>query len=146
MNLDPNLFTHTSQWVSNINYMHRHYGHRNVVESLSKDKLKEFVKFRLNFLKEELSELESAIEEENSNEVVDALIDICVVAIGTLDLLQVNCDKAWSEVNVANMSKVSGKKEGRENPFDLPDLLKPPGWKAPSHVGNYGLLNKIYEE
>jgi len=78
---------------------------------------------------------------DNPEEVVDALIDLCVVAIGTLDAYGVDSNKAWDEVLKANMSKEPGIKPERPNPLGLPDLMKPEGWVAPSHVGNYGRLD-----
>ena len=73
----------------------------------------------------------------------DGLIDLCVVAIGTLDLFGIDAHKAWQEVHSANMSKEVGVKESRPNPLGLPDLIKPEGWTAPSHEYNHGLLNNI---
>ena len=73
-------------------------------------------------------------------EIVDGLIDLCVVAIGTLDAYGVDPYDAWDEVLDANMAKEPGVKEGRPNPLGLPDLLKPEGWTAPSHEGNHGIL------
>ena len=100
----------------------------------------EYLKFRAEFLKEELTELDNAIYHADSEEVVDALIDLCVVAIGTLDSFQVDGHKAWNEVLKANMNKQVGVKEGRPNPLGLPDLTKPEDWEAPDHSGNYGIL------
>lgn len=77
----------------------------------------EFLKFRYNFLKEELEEGISAIDERNADEIVDSLVDLVVVAVGTLDLLQVDFKKAWYSVLEANMNKEVGVKEGRPNPL-----------------------------
>ena len=63
---------------------------------------------------------------------------VCVFAIGTLDVFGVDAHKAWNAVYEANMSKSPGVKEGRPNPFGLPDLIKPDGWTAPSHEDNHG--------
>ena len=76
----------------------------------------------------------------DAEEIVDGLIDLCVVAIGTLDAFNVDGNKAWDEVLKANMQKEVGVKESRPNPLGLPDLIKPEGWEAPSHKGNYGDL------
>lgn len=135
-----------TNWVKDIYDMHSKYGVHTAVSNLSKEQLREFLKFRVNFLNEELEELKSAIHEDgsiNREEVVDALIDLCVVAIGTLDLFNINAYSAWNEVYVANMNKKVGIKESRPNPFNLPDLIKPDGWAAPCHVGNYGKLNDL---
>jgi predicted HAD superfamily Cof-like phosphohydrolase len=89
--------------------------------------------------------MKHAAATDNAEEIVDALIDLCVVAIGTLDAYGVNSYKAWDEVHAANMNKEVGIKESRPNPLGLPDLIKPEGWTAPSHAGNHGLIAKIYE-
>lgn len=128
----------TTNWVADIAAMHKHYRVHDVVDDFDSDKLKALLKFRLNFLKEELKELEDNID--NPEEVVDACIDLCVVSIGTLDMFGVDSNKAWDEVLGANMNKEVGVKPTRPNPLGLPDLIKPEGWKAPSHEGNHGLL------
>ena len=79
----------------------------------------------------------------DGEEIVDGLIDLCVVAIGTLDAFGVDAYKAWDEVLKANMSKNVGVKEGRPNPLGLPDLMKPEGWQAPSHQGNHGIFDDL---
>jgi hypothetical protein len=129
-------------WVWDMENMHTKYGVREVVEKFDKEKLQKFLEFRINFLQEELDEMKNA---KNADDVVDALIDLCVVAIGTLDAYQVDALTAWDRVLEANMSKEVGVKATRPNPLGLPDLIKPEGWTAPTHVDNVGLLNKIYE-
>jgi predicted HAD superfamily Cof-like phosphohydrolase len=127
-------------WVSDIEEMHYRYKFHEAVAKLSPEDKKKFLNFRLSFLKEELSEMEKAMEEDNKEEIVDALIDLCVVAIGTLDLFEVNPYKAWDEVFNANMKKNVGVKASRPNPLGLPDLIKPAGWEAPSHKNNIGTI------
>jgi predicted HAD superfamily Cof-like phosphohydrolase len=107
--------------------------------------LRTFLRFRLDFLHEELQETEKAAQSGiplDQEEIVDGLIDLCVVAIGTLDALGVDAHKAWNEVHKANMTKEVGVKPSRPNPLGLPDLIKPEGWVGPSHDGNYGHLTK----
>ena len=127
-------------WVKDIHDMQTKFGTRDAVEKMDKDKLLVFLTFRLKFLQEELDETKSALINGDSEEIVDGLIDLCVVAIGTLDAYGVDPYKAWDEVLDANMSKEVGVKEGRPNPLGLPDLVKPEGWTAPSHEGNHGML------
>lgn len=96
---------------------------------------------RLGLLEEEYNELIDALDKCDSEEVVDALIDLVVIAVGTLELLNVDVNRAWTEVHTANMAKERGAKEGR--PSDGWDLRKPEGWTAPSHEGNHGNLPKL---
>ena len=128
----------STNWVDDINNMHKHYGVHEAIKKLDADKLRQFLQFRVNFLQEELDELKDNMN--NPEEIVDALIDLCVVAIGTLDAFEVDSHKAWNEVLAANMNKEVGVKATRPNPLGLPDLIKPEGWTAPSHEGNHGLL------
>jgi Phosphoribosyl-ATP pyrophosphohydrolase len=128
-----------------IRNMHDHYGHGKVVENFDKSKLIEFLKFRFAFLKEELDEGLDALETKNPEEIVDSLIDLIVVASGTLDLLNVDSQKAWDEVLECNMNKISGVKLDRPNPLGLPDLFKPANWQPPSHENNHGILERIIE-
>lgn len=132
-----------SSWVWDIEDMHQKYGVNEKVRQFDADKLKQFLQFRVAFLEEELNELKANMN--NPEEIVDALIDLCVVAIGTLDAFEVNAERAWDEVFEANMKKEVGIKASRPNPLGLPDLIKPEGWTAPSHEGNHGLLTKIVE-
>jgi predicted HAD superfamily Cof-like phosphohydrolase len=134
----------SQNWVKDINEMHHKYGVREVVNKFDANKLAEFLQFRVNFLQEELDELKHSSQDDPS-EIVDALIDLCVVAIGTLDAFDVNAYTAWDRVYKANMNKEVGIKASRPNPLGLPDLIKPEGWTAPTHEDNVGLLAKIYE-
>lgn len=128
-------------WVNDIAIMHEHYNVHPVMEKMDKEKLKTFLQFRINFLQEELDEMKTS---KSAEDVVDALIDLCVVAIGTLDCFKVDSYKAWDEVLKANMNKEVGVKPERPNPLGLPDLIKPPGWVAPSHENNHGILTKVF--
>ena len=132
----------SKDWVKDIFGMHHHYGVHSVVDNMDKEKLTKYLEFRANFLQEELDELKKA---DNPEDVVDALIDLCVVAIGTLDAFNVDAYKAWNDVLEANMNKTVGVKESRPNPLGLPDLIKPAGWTAPTHFGNVGHLDKVFD-
>ena len=129
-----------SDWVKDIHDMHAFYSMHEKFADFDEEKKKLFLKFRAEFIQEELNELKENIAIQNPEEIVDALIDICVVAIGTLDAFEIDAHKAWNEVLRANMQKQVGVKEGRPNPLNLPDLMKPDGWEPPSHEGNHGTL------
>ena len=127
----------SKDWVNDIYEMHKKYGVHKSVDAMNDETLKKYFNFRVNFLQEELDELKSA---ESADDIVDALIDLCVVAIGTLDAFEVNANLAWDRVHAANMAKEVGVKASRPNPLGLPDLIKPEGWVAPSHEDNTGLI------
>lgn len=131
-----------SKWVKDIAEMHEKFGVDDWVGHKifdgDADTLKQFLAFRINFLEEELNETRNAFIEKDPEEIIDGLIDLCVIAIGTLDILGVDADKAWTQVHNANMAKEPGVKASRPNTFGLPDLVKPEGWKGPDHKDNHG--------
>ena len=136
-------------WVADIYDMHTKFRVRDVVRGFDQDKLRKFLEFRLRFLQEELDEAWKAYNEggeENAEHVVDAMIDLCVVAIGTLDAFEVDAHLSWDRVHEKNMQKEPGVKPNRPNPLGLPDLIKPNGWTSPTHVDNVGLLKKAFKE
>jgi hypothetical protein len=134
----------SSNWVDDIEYMHDKYGVWEVVNKMDQETLRALLDFRIKFLQEELDELRGA---NNPDDVIDALIDLCVVAIGTLDMLDAPTRSSWDRVLEANMAKEVGVKESRPNPLGLPDLIKPVGWKAPYHGPLYGpILDKLFPQ
>ena len=132
----------SKDWVKDIYLMQGKYLTRQWVKD-NPEKWKAFLDFRIDFLREELEETEAALVSMDAEEIVDGLIDLCVVAIGTLDAFGVDPYKAWDEVLQANMAKEVGKKPSRPNPLGVPDLVKPEGWTGPSHEGNHGKFNDI---
>ena len=133
-------------WAEDMNRMHKKYGVHEAIEKLDRKELRAYLSFRVRFLQEELDELKKATQPMvpiDAEETVDALIDLCVVAIGTLDAFGVNAYEAWNQVLAANLNKQVGIKESRPNPYGLPDLIKPEGWTPPDHSGNYGKIENL---
>ena len=135
----------SADWVNDINRMQNKYGVREWISHATPFELKKYLEFRLDFIKEEYDETKEALIMEDAEEIVDGLIDICVVAIGTLDAMGVNAHKAWDEIFKANMNKEVGIKKERPNPLGLPDLIKPEGWVNPSHKDNHGIISTAFE-
>tara|TARA_B100002019_G_scaffold292114_1_gene314258 strand:+ start:1912 stop:2322 length:411 start_codon:yes stop_codon:yes gene_type:complete len=135
----------SKNWVKDINEMQYKYGvHKWIHDNReNRDNLKKYLEFRIDFLQEELNETEAALINMDAEEIVDGLIDLCVVAIGTLDAFGVDPYKAWDEVLKANLAKEVGVKPSRPNPLGLPDLIKPEDWEGPDHSDNHGKLNNI---
>jgi predicted HAD superfamily Cof-like phosphohydrolase len=89
--------------------------------------------FRLycNLIEEESKELKVAIDNNDSVETLDALIDILVVTIGAIHSIGADAEGAWKEVmrtNFAKIDKDSGKVRKREDG----KVLKPIGWTPPN--------------
>ncbi len=125
-----------------ISRMHEKFKVHETVAKMDSNTLKQFLKFRIGCIEEELNETKKAIDEKDWDGVTDGLIDLVVFAIGTLDLFQVDGELAWSEVMFANMQKSVGEKPSRKNDFGFPDLVKGPDWSAPCHKYNVGILPK----
>ena len=137
----------STNWFKDMQAMHKKYG---VDEWMKKEKnsdwsrLSKFMDFRIKMMQEELDETKTAFKNGDAEEVVDGIIDMCVFAIGTLEVFGVDANKAWDQVLKANMSKEVGIKEGRPNPLGLPDLVKPEGWEGPTHKGNHGNITDSF--
>jgi|TARA_B100001121_G_scaffold229112_1_gene202430 predicted HAD superfamily Cof-like phosphohydrolase len=64
------------------------------------------IKLRINLIKEELLELEEALNEKNIEETADALTDILYVTYGAGHAFGIDLDKCFDEVQKSNMSKL----------------------------------------
>ena len=82
-------------------------------------------------IKEEVGELQTAIDNTDRVEQLDALIDILVVTIGAIHSMGADANGAWKEVmrtNFAKIDKDTGKVRKREDG----KVLKPVGWTPPN--------------
>lgn len=143
----PDVLTITTQrtdWIADIAAMHAKFGVNSVVRTFDQVKLRTFLEFRLNFLQEELDEMREAMKRGTPEDIVDALIDLSVVSIGTLNAFDIDAYEAWNRVHKKNMEKEVGMNATRPNPLGLPDLIKPSGWTAPTHADNVGLLARCF--
>lgn len=64
------------------------------------------IKYRMDLIREEISELESAVQTKNYNETIDALSDILYVVYGMGVSVGCNMDEAFDIVHQSNMSKL----------------------------------------
>jgi predicted HAD superfamily Cof-like phosphohydrolase len=81
-------------------------------------------------IKEEYTELNVAIDNNDQLETLDALIDILVVTIGAIHSMGSDAEGAWKEVMKTNFAKIdseTGKVRKREDG----KVLKPVGWVPP---------------
>lgn len=140
----------SKNWFHDMKVMHQKFGVNKWMQAEQQSdvefkRLNKFMQFRLAMMQEELDETKKAFEEKDAPEMVDGMIDLCVFAIGTLEVFGVDASKAWDEVYKANMSKEVGVKEGRPNPLGLPDLMKPDDWQGPVHEDNCGNISDSFQ-
>ena len=85
---------------------------------------------RINLIREELLELEEAIEKKDIKEVADALTDILYVTYGAGHSFGINLDKCFQEVQNSNMSKLG--KDGKPITNEHGKVLKGPNYFKPN--------------
>ena len=117
MNLD------TCNMAYNITKMHKHYDMQQIGEDVTHQK--DFLKFRKDFLQEEIDELTLAIDSNDADDVVDSIINLLFVGITTLDLLGVDVNKAWKEVFGCEHEQ---------------DLANPDDCVVSNHIDNLGVM------
>ena len=98
----------------------------------------ELINFRTSFLMEELSEYTNAIVKKDTAGALDALVDIVYIALGTAWLFNLPFDKAWKEIQAANMKKVRAKDKTGKRGTKF-DVIKPKGFIEPN-------IERIIEE
>jgi predicted HAD superfamily Cof-like phosphohydrolase len=98
-------------------------------QTVDTENIKQFGMY-VNLIKEEHDELTVAINNSDSVETLDALIDILVVTIGAIHSMGADAEGAWKEVMKTNFAKIdseTGKVRKREDG----KVLKPLGWTPP---------------
>ena len=82
---------------------------------------------RYRHLFEELQELAQANGKRDKVRILDALVDIVYVALGTAYLQGFNFDEAWKRIHKTNMKKI--RCATKRSPLDV---VKPLGWRPPN--------------
>jgi predicted HAD superfamily Cof-like phosphohydrolase len=82
-------------------------------------------------IEEEFKELKVAIDNVDSVETLDALVDIVVVTIGALHSMGADAEGAWKEVMNTNFAKID-KETGKVRKREDGKVLKPVGWTTPN--------------
>jgi predicted HAD superfamily Cof-like phosphohydrolase len=84
----------------------------------------------LKLIKEEVEELQIAVDNNDCVEQLDALIDIMVVTVGAVQSLGADGEGAWKEVMSTNFAKIDSL-TGRVRKREDGKVLKPVGWRPP---------------
>ena len=95
--------------------------------SFSTDKIN---KLRLDLIKEELDELQEAMDNKDLLEVADALTDILYVTYGAGHAFGINLDQCFEEVQNSNMSKLD--ENGKPIYNDAGKVMKGPNYFKPN--------------
>ena len=88
------------------------------------------IKLRLKLIKEELEELEQALNDKNLLEVADALTDILYVTYGAGHSFGINLDACFEEVQRSNMSKLDENEKPIYNEYGK--VMKGPNFSKPN--------------
>ena len=94
--------------------------------SFSSDKIN---KLRIDLIKEELDELQEAMENNDLLEVADALTDILYVTYGAGHAFGIDLDRCFNEVQNSNMSKLD--ENGKPIYNDAGKVMKGPNYFKP---------------
>ena len=124
--------------IKDIDAFHKKF-HFEKNDKVSIPENNELVNFRTSFLLEELTEYTQAITKKDTAGALDALVDIVYIALGTAWLFNLPFEKAWNEVQRANMSKIRTKSKSKKRGTSF-DVVKPKGWRPPD------IEQVIYEE
>ena len=88
------------------------------------------MQLRHDLIKEELNELEDAMNKKDLKEIADALTDILYVTYGAGYAYGINLDKCFKEVQRANMSKLGA--DGKPIFNEKGKVLKGPNYSEPN--------------
>ena len=88
------------------------------------------INLRLDLIREELLELEEAIEKKDIKEVADALTDILYVTYGAGHAFGINLDKCFEEVQNSNMIKLGA--DGKPIYNEHGKVMKGPSYFKPN--------------
>lgn len=120
----------TSRIVEDINDFIYKFGlDSTIVEASSNEEKLQVVLKRIEHLAEELEEIKQSCGPSRIDTValVDGLVDLVYIAIGTVQMLGLNFDDHWKAVHYANMSKVRVN-DPETHKFGI---SKPAGWIGP---------------
>lgn len=93
------------------------------------------LQFRLEFIKEEVMELVTALEAGDLPGVADSLIDLAYVTMGFGHVLGLPWQELFEEVQRANMAKERCLREEDSTRGSTYDVVKPEGWEPPDITG-----------
>lgn len=91
----------------------------------------DLIQYRQKFLSEEYREILRAYLQNDKEQVLDGLVDLTYVSIGTAYLHGFNFDEAFKRVHSANMKKIKARTADESKRGHILDIVKPEGWQPP---------------
>lgn len=91
----------------------------------------ELADYRAAFMREEWQEYIDGRVVDDLEEMLDALVDLVYVALGTAYLHGFDFNQAWERVHAANMAKVRATAAEQSKRGTAYDVVKPEGWVPP---------------
>jgi len=88
-------------------------------------------RYRLQFMREEVEEYMEAWRRQDNEAMLDALVDLVYVTLGTAQFHGFDFDEAWKRVHAANMKKRRATDASESKRGTGLDVVKPKGWKTP---------------
>ena len=120
MTMRQNLFEMVEQF-------HKYFG----LEVIGKNLPVDVANYRVGFLQEELDEIKKGYQDGNNEEVLDGLVDLVYVALGTAYFHGFDFNEAFRRVHVANLNKQRASDSTESKRGSSLDLVKPEGWEKP---------------
>ena len=119
-------------YFEDVGEFHRKFGLPHVDDGPPVELDRETLAYRTAFMLEELCEFSRAASTNDLPKMLDALVDLAYIAIGTAHFKRLPFDAAWAEVHRANMAKERGPTAARGHHLDV---RKPDGWMPPDIEG-----------
>lgn len=88
-------------------------------------------RFRVGFMNEELSEYMLAWENNDIEGMLDALVDLTYVVLGTAYMHGFDFNEAFKRVHEANLKKIRANHSSESKRGSALDVVKPEGWEPP---------------
>lgn len=95
------------------------------------DPTPEEANLRYNRLHEEMLEFSEACVKNDHEGMLDGLVDLVYIALGTAYRMGWNFEEAWRRVHKANMAKERGTPQSSKYGTGF-DIVKPEGWTPPN--------------
>lgn len=103
----------------------------------------EVLEYRTKFLQEELQEFIDAGANNDLAGMLDALVDLAWVAMGTAHYLGAPFNEAWAEVRRANMAKVLKTEADPTHKRGVVERIFKPAWWVPPRIAEIINQHKI---